>query len=65
VTGPSEHLTAEVADELRHAADERKERRWRAELVEIAEVILLATVAVATAWSGYQAARWDGRESLL
>jgi hypothetical protein len=65
VTGPSEHLTAEVADELRHAADERKERRRRAELVEIAEVILLATVAVATAWSGYQAARWDGRESLL
>jgi hypothetical protein len=28
-------------------------------------VVLLATVAVATAWSGYQAARWDGHEALL
>ena len=26
---------------------------------------MLAIVAVATAWSGYQAARWDGQQSLL
>jgi hypothetical protein len=65
LTDPSEHLTAEVADELRPVGDERTERRRRTELVEIIEVILLATVAVATAWSGYQAAKWDGREALL
>lgn len=26
---------------------------------------MLAVVAVTTAWSGYQAARWDGQQSLL
>ncbi len=33
------------------------------EIVEIVEAVVLALVAVTTAWSGYQAARWDGRES--
>jgi len=31
----------------------------RSKWVEIAEAIVLAIVAVATAWSGYQAAKWD------
>ena len=31
----------------------------RVQWVEIVEAVLLAAVAVATAWSGYQAARWD------
>jgi hypothetical protein len=35
----------------------------RTEVLEIVEVILLAIVAVATAWSGYQAARWDGHQA--
>jgi hypothetical protein len=35
----------------------------RADLIEIGEAILLAIVAVATAWSGYQTARWDGRQA--
>lgn len=35
------------------------------EASEIVEVILLAIVAIATAWSGYQAARWDGRQAFL
>jgi hypothetical protein len=30
------------------------------ELIELIEVIVLALVAIATAWSGYQAAQWDG-----
>ncbi len=34
-------------------------------VVEIAEAILLAFVAIATAWSGYQAARWDGQQTEL
>jgi hypothetical protein len=35
------------------------------EIIEILEVVLLAIVAIATAWSGYQAARWDGQQALL
>src|SRR5271169_1895471 len=31
----------------------------RARWVEIAEAIVLAIVATSTAWSGYQAAKWD------
>ncbi len=38
--------------------------RWH-EMLEIAEAIVLALVAVTTAWSGYQAALWDGRQSVL
>ena len=37
---------------------------WQ-EVVEILEAFLLAIVAIATAWSGYQAARWDGHEAEL
>ena len=35
------------------------------EIVKILEACLLAFVAIATAWSGYQAARWDGHEAEL
>ena len=30
------------------------------EVIEIIEALILALVAVATAWSGYQAAKWAG-----
>jgi hypothetical protein len=60
-----EHVGNEVTHELQERTATAEEHRRRTELVEIIEVILLATVAVTTAWSGYQAARWDGRESLL
>lgn len=33
--------------------------------MEIAEAVVLAVVAVATAWSGYCAAKWDGRQAFL
>ena len=33
------------------------------ELLEIVEALVLAVVAIATAWSGYQAARWTGDRS--
>ncbi|MGZ4148985.1 MAG: hypothetical protein ACXVQJ_02980 [Actinomycetota bacterium] len=39
--------------------------RIRSERVEIVEVIVLALVAVATAWSGYQATQWGGRQAML
>jgi len=32
-------------------------------ILEIGEAILLACVAIATAWSGYQSAKWDGRSA--
>jgi hypothetical protein len=35
------------------------------EILEIAEAIVLAIVAIATAWSGYQAALWTGHQSEL
>ena len=35
------------------------------EILEIAEAIVLAVVAIATAWSGYQAALWTGHEAEL
>src|SRR5436189_4620016 len=57
--------TAEVAHELGHAHGKHESVGRRAELIEILEAILLAMVAVATAWSGYQTARWDGRQAHL
>jgi hypothetical protein len=35
----------------------------RAEWVEFVEAIVLAAVAVLTAWSGYQAAKWDAKST--
>jgi hypothetical protein len=35
----------------------------RLEVIEIIEALILALVAVATAWSGYQAAQWAGRRA--
>jgi hypothetical protein len=58
--------------EVAHGLTEQEEHPEHAEenpfwlkVLEIFEVVLLAVVAIATAWSGYQATRWDGRESLL
>src|SRR5882757_10063616 len=35
------------------------------EILEIVEAVVLAIVAIATAWSGYQAALWTGQQSEL
>jgi hypothetical protein len=45
-------------------APEKDHERWRS-VIEVIEVIVLALVAVATAWSGYQASRWGGRQTEL
>jgi hypothetical protein len=42
----------------------RHQGRWH-EFVEVVEVLILAIVAVTTAWTGLQAAKWDGQQSLL
>jgi hypothetical protein len=62
-----EDLNAEIAAGLAEASDQEtrtESQRWE-RLVEILEACVLAVVAVATAWSGYQAARWDGRQAEL
>jgi len=58
-----EGINVEVAQRLNEKAVEESEARTR-ELLEIIEALILAFVTVATAWSGYQAARWDGRSAL-
>ena len=55
--------TPEVAHAIGHQHGQHMSRR--AELIEILEAVLLAMVAVATAWSGYQTGRWDGRQAHL
>ena len=61
----SEEMNIEAAYGLSERGLEEKKRRRPREIAEIFEVVILAIVAVATAWSGYQAAKWDGREAFL
>jgi hypothetical protein len=56
----------EVAHRFMHAPHaEGEEHKLRHELIEIAEAFLLAIVAVATAWSGYQSTLWDSKQAHL
>src|SRR5215510_14438451 len=61
----SEEMNIEAAYGLSERGVEEKQRQRPREIAEIFEVVILAIVAVATAWSGYQAARWDGRQAFL
>lgn len=54
----SSHLSEHERTPSGHGADGRSSW-WRVEAIEILEAVLLALVAIATAWSGYQAALWD------
>jgi len=54
----------EVAHTLSHH-HEHSAGEKHAQRIEIVEAVLLAVVAVATAWSGYQTARWDGDQAHL
>jgi hypothetical protein len=53
----------ELAHHLSEHGHRLRAEPWQ-ERVEIVEVIILAIVAIATAWSGYQAARWDGKQTV-
>ena len=60
-----EQMNVEVAHKLsEHDTEAREKDRWEA-VIEILEVMLLALAAIATAWSGYQAAKGDGKQSVL
>lgn len=56
----SEHVHQHVPEELQEPwhADAGRER-----IFEILAIALLSAAAIGTAWSGYQAARWSGREA--
>jgi hypothetical protein len=58
-----EGASIEVAHDLTEKDTEQKESAG-IEILEIMEAILLAVVAIATAWGGYQAATWDGKNAL-
>jgi hypothetical protein len=61
----ADSANVEAAHRLSEPEDAGRQRgRWH-EFVEIAEVLILAVVAVMTAWTGLQAAKWDGQQSLL
>ena len=60
-----EQMNVEVAHRLsEQEKTDRQKHRWE-EVIEILEVVVLALAAIATAWSGYQAARGDGQQSVL
>ena len=60
-----ESLNTELSHKLSEREEtERRHERWEA-VIEILEVVVLAIVAVATAWTGFQATKWDGQQSLL
>lgn len=56
----------EIAHKLNEGSEHKHPHnsQWL-EALEIVEAILLAMVAIATAWSGYQAAKWDGLQDEL
>ena len=65
---PEGNINAEVASHLREHGEHDEQAahqpsRRRIETIEILEAILLAIVAIVTALSGYQAARWDGESA--
>lgn len=60
-----EGMNVEAAHKLSERDDQGEHHGRLHELLEIAEVVILAVVAVMTAWSGLQAGKWDGRQALL
>jgi hypothetical protein len=60
-----EDMNLEVAHKLTEREEAVRESRRGEEVIEIVGVLLLAVAAVATAWGGFQAAKGDGRQSIL
>jgi hypothetical protein len=54
-----------IAQELAEYGSKNRHHPKRTWLLEVAEAIGLSVIAVATAWCGYSAARWDGRQAFL
>jgi hypothetical protein len=61
-----ESSNIEIAHRVHESGEHEPTHRRKHEVaIEIGEALLLALVAVATAWSGYQSALWDGRSARL
>jgi hypothetical protein len=60
--GPNIEIAHKLNESEEYEADHRSPSLG---VLEIVEAIVLATVAIATAWSGYQSARWDGLQDEL
>lgn len=60
-----ESSNIEIAHRVHETGEHHAPRRRHEAAIEIGEAFLLALVAIATAWSGYQSARWDGRSAKL
>ena len=52
-----------VIRKLNQVREKSPSSQSRFEAIEIIEAVILALVAVATAWSGYQAAEWAGKRA--
>jgi hypothetical protein len=61
----TESHNVEFSHKLTEQESSSEEHEAWEKVIEIVEVIVLAIIAIATAWSGYQAAKWDGRQSVL
>jgi hypothetical protein len=59
--GPEGYVVRKLT-QVRETGDPSNSR-W--EVIEIVEALILSLVAVATAWSGYQAAEWAGKRAEL
>lgn len=61
-----ESAVGNVVEKLNERSGHEVHPRSRTEeVIEVIEAVVLALVALATAWSGYQAARWDGHRAQL
>jgi hypothetical protein len=61
--GSNIEIAQTLSDHIEKTRAEASKASWTR--LEIVEAVLLAVVAVATAWTGYQAAKWDGRQAEL
>jgi hypothetical protein len=59
-----EGMNVEVAHKLSKPEHRPGKAHWE-EVLEVGEAVALALVALATAWSGYQAAKWNGYQAVL
>ena len=60
--GANIEIAHKLNEDEEHGPDRKS--KW-IETLEIVEAVVLAMVAIATAWSGYQSARWDGLQDEL
>jgi hypothetical protein len=63
-TQPLRTLRYPKMDRAIEGAEDSKDRTLSDRIVDVATVVLISLAAVATAWCGYQAARWSALQAL-